>query len=968
MTSAPPTLHFLGWSRPAAETVGDFLLAGVPPQQPLDLEGTLLVVPTRQAGRHLLDALVQRCGATGSAVLSQRLLTPTQLGADALRGPAIASGAEVLAAWSDVLAAASEPVLGAAFGAAARLRDPVAAIPVAERLQQVRRELAEGARTCADVAAHAAATDAEPERWQALAQLEAAFVERLARHGLIDACRAQVAWAAAPSLAPEVRRLVVAFVPDPSLLFLRALERLDRRVRIDVLVQAPPEAATQFDAWGRPLADHWNACRIDLPDEEQNLILAADPADQAARALEIVSAAARGEAEPRGVTVADTAVGVPDRAVVPFLLEQFAARGIRAFDPQERPLREHALARLVERLLELRRAVPYRTVADLLRHPDVLLALQDTEPPLPAAELLAQLDAFQNRHLPLGLPDLLRPFAGNPRGTTDRHADFTLLGQALQRIARWREQLATGRLPTALRTLLAEIYASRTLDPDTPADRLFAAAAEAIDRVLRELEESRGTPPAPDVEAAILLARLRAQGCAPERNDEAIDLEGWLELPWNRAPLLLVTGLNEGCVPDGRLADDFLPDTLRRALALRDDRLRAARDAFLLHVLLAARADGRGRLCLLCGKTSAEGDPLRPSRLLFRCADEQLPQRARRLFGALPPARAGAPATVGFRLRPFALPPAAPRGATPTISVTACKDYLRCPFRFYLRHRLDMEPLADDALAPDELAFGNLVHGVLEAFGRDGRLAQSTDAGTLAASLETQARAAFAAAYGPQPSLAVQVALDSAIQRLARFAALQAGLAREWEIVATETRFELSRGGFTLIARIDRIDRHRADGRLRVMDYKTFDKVRSPADTHLGPCRADAPAFAQVELPSQRGRARRKAWLDLQLPLYREVLRADGRFGGVPVELGYLVLPRAIGETDFYPWVDYTDDLHAAALACADGVLAALAAGTFWPPRDVPAAWDDFAPLFTGTPEQCFVPPSSLPDARTPTE
>ena len=957
----PTTLHFLGWTQPAVETVCNFILAGSQPGCPFDLEGTLLVVPTQQSGRHLLDALVQRCGASGAAVLSQRVVTPPQLAADALRQFDIASGAEILTAWNELLASAAEPLRVAAFGISGRSHDPATAIAMAERLQQVRRELAEAARSCADVAAQADAASAELERWQALAQLETAYLTRLAQNGLRDPCAAQIAWATNPQLASGLRRIVVAYVPDPSLLLVRALDQLANHIAIDVLVQAPSSEAAYFDTWGRPLPEHWNVRRIDIPDETENLLLTADPAAQASRIVAILSS------EATHCAASDTAIGVPDRTAVPFLIDHLASCGITAFDPMEHPLREHPLCELIVRLLDLRRAAPYRTVADLLRHPDALAALQHGSPVLDPTALLSQLDAFQNRHLPLGLPDLLRPFAHNPRGSCDKYADFAVLGQALQRVALWRERLTSEHLPGVLRALLAEIYTQREINPEQPADRHFAVVAEAIDRVLRELEDSRLSDPSgragasshtsAEIETAVLLARLRSQGCAPERSDELIDLEGWLELPWNRAPLLFVAGMNEGCVPDGRLADDFLPDTLRRALGMRDDRLRAARDAFLLQVLIAARSEGRGRVCLLCGKSSAAGDPLRPSRLLFRCQDALLPQRALRLFGKLPAARPGTPATVGFQLRPFALEEMT--GAPATIPVTHFRDYLRCPFRFYLQHRLQMAPLADDQLAPDDRTFGTLVHAVLQDFAHDTQLAHTTDADALAARLTDLTRTQFTACYGPRPSLAVQVALESAIQRLGRFAILQAGLAQEWEILATESRFVLKRGASEIIARIDRIDRHRGDGRLRVMDYKTFEKIKSPPEGHLGRSGLDAPVFAQVDVTDGRGRIWRKAWQDLQLPLYREALRASGQYDVSQVELGYFILPRAIGETSFQPWSEYTLALHDSAMACADGVLAAIGDNLFWPPRDLPPDWDDYAALFVGTPEQCFEPPTS---------
>jgi ATP-dependent helicase/nuclease subunit B len=46
-------------------------------------------------------------------------------------------------------------------------------------------------------------------------------------------------------------------------------------------------------------------------------------------------------------------------------------------------------------------------------------------------------------------------------------------------------------------------------------------------------------------------------------------------------------------------------------------------------------------------------------------------------------------------------------------------------------------------------------------------------------------------------------------------------------------------------------------------------------------------------------------------------------------------------------WGGYDGALQAAARRCAEGVVAAVQARTFWPPsEDVPAEWDDFAGLF----------------------
>ena len=99
---------------------------------------------------------------------------------------------------------------------------------------------------------------------------------------------------------------------------------------------------------------------------------------------------------------------------------------------------------------------------------------------------------------------------------------------------------------------------------------------------------------------------------------EAVELLGWLELPTDTAPAVIVTSLNEGFVPKSLNSDLFLPNSLRRRLQINDNQRRYARDAYALSVLLASRDEVQ----LIVGRRDADGNPLFPSRLLF-AADEQ---------------------------------------------------------------------------------------------------------------------------------------------------------------------------------------------------------------------------------------------------------------------------------------------------------------------------------------------------------
>ena len=61
------------------------------------------------------------------------------------------------------------------------------------------------------------------------------------------------------------------------------------------------------------------------------------------------------------------------------------------------------------------------------------------------------------------------------------------------------------------------------------------------------------------------------------------------------------------------------------------------------------------------------------------------------------------------------------------------------------------------------------------------------------------------------------------------------------------------------------------------------------------------------------------------------------------------MLPKAVTAVGIVPWQDFSPELKTSAAQCADGVAAAVSAGVFWPPTELPvrdAAWDDFAELF----------------------
>jgi ATP-dependent helicase/nuclease subunit B len=242
----------------------------------------------------------------------------------------------------------------------------------------------------------------------------------------------------------------------------------------------------------------------------------------------------------------------------------------------------------------------------------------------------------------------------------------------------------------------------------------------------------------------------------------------------------------------------------------------------------------------------------------------------------------------------------------------------------------------------DALDFGTLCHGALEQIALDPVLRDSIDPDEIRSALIQHLDRTVVARYGPVQVLPLIIQIESARQRLAKLAELQAR-EREagWEIVHVERPFEVEIAGLVVRGKIDRIDRHADTGAIRVIDYKTSDTPVTPPAAHFRALRPgeDVPEWARVMVDE-----RERAWSDLQLPLYLRALQ--GEYPG-SMQCGYFNLPKAAGETTLALWDDYTRDLHESAMRCADGACAAIRRGEFWPPNEtLRAEWDECAALF----------------------
>jgi ATP-dependent helicase/nuclease subunit B len=941
VSPTPPLHTFIPWRERFLPALADHLLAHRTATAPWDLRDLLVVVPTRQAGRRLREALATLAAAHSTGVLGPLTLTPDALVSSSPSANSSARPAttpDALAAWLHSLLHAPLDDFREVFPLDPPERDAPWALGVARELHRVQSTLADHDLSFADVARRVADTALEPDRWAQLAALETHWLQHLATLDLVSplaATRLALAQLAPPE---NIRRIVVAGVLDLLAPARSLLARWTTHpdLAVELITHGDP-AENLHDTWGRPAAEQILPRHLSLDPAHVGL--------HPLRDLPSLSAHLGAVAHAYADAPATLAIGLTDPADAPALRLGLERENIPAFDPAGRPLSATPAGKVATLLADLARDDTLDAALALLRSP--LFAahcIASINHATDHASLLRAYDELHAAHLPADIDDLAAfaraDIAAGTLSPVSARA-CSALADALDHLAATRDRLRAGPFASALLSILATWTAHRDLHLADPADAAFAESAQKLrDVLLAHTEvESRHPDAPPALWPLLLRASLATEQIFPEREPGALELSGWLELAYQAAPHLVLAGANEGRLPETIRPDAFLPEPLRRHLGLPTHDDRYARDFLLLEGLLRSRA-ADGRVDLLIPRLGPDGDPLQPSRLLFACDDATLVPRALRLFADLPPPPPAPPRRRAWRLG--ALPP---ESIPEKFSPSRLRAYLDCPYHYYLEYGLRMASVDAAKSDLDALDFGLLCHAALEALGREPALRNTTDAELITRFLHEKIDAAALRQWGRNPPLPVAVQIAAARSRLAAFALQEvAQRAAGWTTLHVEHAWEYARHGRVFHGRIDRVDTHPELG-VRVLDYKTSETATAPDRAHLARHTRPLPHVLDAALLDIEGKAMR--WTDLQLPLYVLALRND--FPDTAVTAGYVCLPKTQADVDFALWPALAapallESAEACALAAADAILARR----FWPPNPTlkPRRLGDFAPLF----------------------
>lgn len=926
--------HFLGWDHPflpaAAKWLQEHYL-----QQPLEVvNDTLVLVSGRETGRQLQAILVANAATEDRALVLPSIETTKQcidqLMVDRDR---IANPTMTLVAMSSVLRTISpevvEPIIGPRRPSKA---DLTAWYSLSKRVCSTLSTLTGGGlsplRTSWSKDAQSLLTDAASRRFDALHAVQEHVKSLLLEDGfhLIDSKKMELLHGTVPPNVENIQHVVLVGTSDLAGMATKLVDRLCAcAVSVDSLVRAPESESAHFDSYGCVDVEYWVEATIDIP--EECIKVAGSPSNQAVSVVQQLSNI-KDDYCSNEIVVSST-----DETSIPIIRRHLSGCGVANRFAGGKPVLQFPAAVLLKALSTLVSTKTFSSFAAFVRHPDIVKYLQVQESTIKA------LDEYSSTFVPKYIDPSVwvtpkRKFDGREELVALHKGVFNLLQECLE-LQYHNANLST--CSSAIRSFLLQIYGNETLEQGdqhlASLQKLFGEM-DRFDSLPKNVLSQFGNV---DVATAanLILDNVMDTSIPDPPDVAAIETMGWLEAMTTCAPCLIVVGMSADLVGGNNPGDTYFPDTLRGSLGLETIDRRLARDAHAITAMQKVRAE-HGDITWIVARKNIDGDPLTPSPLLLRCEDAfTLANRAKRLVVSLERElpevpRQYTPETTGTGIQK-PVPGDYPYKPLEKISVTAFKEYISCPYRFWLKYVLGLQVVEEGETELNPKLFGTLVHKTVERFGNNRSVRESCNVQEIQQALSNTLDAVVNDFFGDSLSGMVRVQVELARYRLNLIGSHQAKNVEEgWRILCSERylRKELHvEGGSMIISGcIDRVDIH-GDGRIRVLDYKT------------GATTANADHFKE----------RDGQWINLQLPLYRFLLSEIPELeeydtSNDNVTLGYF----RIGDQESTIGIDLLD-LPESAMDVVDDIIASTVCsilnGEFSDTPRVPAPKysDDFA-------------------------
>lgn len=918
-------IRFLGWNRTLPEQVPPLLLengrrGGT--ENLVDLSRIMVLIPGRHASRILNEKMASLLEPLAAGLLPPEFYTPERFILEGAGHFPVASEMEVAHVWKKVLENCGPEEFPNLFPRRFEEQTEAVLAYLAGQFMQLVGELSAGGRSVADVCRLPSLVD--PERWNEILTLQKRVRKILAEANLMDPEELKGKLASSVSEFQRFERILVIGMPDLSALLLKRLAKAAESMELEIWVHAPEALADRFDGWGRPIPEKWAAEPLVFSRGEKNgiqEIYRTETVEQMAAVAAALLLESGRNLDGKSVAVGNEKLFMPlCRDLSTLTLPD--GKNLNVLNPSGEPMRGLRLFDLLSRLRNFLADSRFEHARALIQHPDVLRRLAE-ECALTENRILNLVDRCVIRHLPDQFNTVFQTAEPEVRPL------FELL-------AKLRENCLRKSSPAELiHDWIRWVYSSGTPPPSHGIP--LESETAALEEVLKIMQNSPLFRNAPLLECfGELLLRIAGRRLYRKREVHDFPVGGFLELPWSDAREIILCGMNDGLIPESVRGSSFLSDSRRKALNLPNNAQRAARDQFYLESILHSHPAGTIRF--LASRFDSESRPQSYSRFFFQGDRKAVLERAALLYESMRMPDFSAEKKSGglhFILQPdYSATPV----EEPVISVTAFRDYLASPFRFFLKYWRKMSPTDFELKEMDRAGFGSCCHAALE---RAGRKAVS-DPDRMKELLFEELDQFMHETYGAPlpPLLAIQN--EQIKQRLAWCAIRLAECAETFKVLELEYPLggehgSLSFAGLRIRGRIDRIDYSPEQNLLRLIDYKTMDEGKSPENAHW--------------------RSKKRCFSDLQLPLYRILLERDPEFRArhpeidfrtVRILCGYLSMPRSVTDTRFQFWEGMEALLPEAeqTIRRISDEIREMAKGIFHENPEQKVEYDDFLAIF----------------------
>ena len=442
-----------------------------------------------------------------------------------------------------------------------------------------------------------------------------------------------------------------------------------------------------------------------------------------------------------------------------------------------------------------------------------------------------------------------------------------------------------------------------------------------------------------------------------EFDTDALEILGWLELPLDDSKFLIVTGLSDKYIPSNYNDDSLLPNTLRKLLGLPNNETRYARDNYLLCSLKNSKKE----FFITIPRKDLQNNPVYPSRLIY--SDPLFTSHIiTRFFGE----ETTDSLANKYQINIVNLDPGntkinknqlfVPLSSKPNdndlqniiinrnINVSSIGDFLKCPYRFYLKHILQLEPSKGGFDSNMSSRLGEIAHNALCSYSKALETKHisinNSTINELSEVLSTEMDKGILSMYSGNCSSIIKLQSHIIKGRFTKFIEWDIEqIQNGWSTLELEKSLNLIKwevpnleDPFFLTGRIDRIDYHLKENRVRIIDYKLSDKEKNPNKIHT------------------YGKGTDMSWIDVQLPLYKFLLEQSFKDITPKVSTFELAYVNITGLNDeVFKIGEWTEKQLEDCKNAINKALTSIHNKEFWPPNEdygKHSAYDPFSIYF----------------------